>query len=152
MTHLLCPKYLGNCFILLSFVLFSHKINAISWAYTETLVSLDYEFARDTVYLEYDGFIDRALDQLGQIKAAQVSVSLAQNQVQEFRNRRILPSLRMESEHGILPSVISPRGYPDNEIYLDPSATYDWDNWDFANRFRVIGVQPLFIWGRWIKQ
>ena len=147
MTHLLRSKYLGNFFLPLSLVLFSHKISDTSWAYTETLVSLDNEFARDTVYLEYDGFIDRALEQLGQIKAAQVSVSLAQNQVQEFRDQRILPSLRMESEHGILPSVISPRGYPDNEIYLDPSATYDWDNWDFANRFRVIGVQPLFIWG-----
>ena len=83
MTHLLCPKYLGNCFIAF-FVLFSHKISAISWAYTETLVSLDYEFARDTVYLEYDGFIDRALDQLGQIKAAQVSVSLAQIKFKNF--------------------------------------------------------------------
>ena len=82
--------------------------------------------------------------QLGQIKAAQVSVSLAQNQVQV--QIKHVPSLKMESEHGILPNVISQR-YPDNEIYLDPSTTYDWDNWDFANRFRVIGVQPLFIWG-----
>ena len=110
MTYLLCPKYLGICFIALSLVLFSHKSSAISWAYTETLVSLDNEFARDTVYLEYNGFIDRALDQLGQIKAAQVSVSLAQNQVQEFRDQRILPSLRMESEHGILPRLYLQEG------------------------------------------
>ncbi len=147
MTHLLYPKYLGHCIIALSLVLFIHIISATSWAYTKALDSLYNEFARDTVYLGYNEFIDRALEQLGQTKAAQVSVSLAQNQVQEFRDQRFLPSVRMESEHGILPSVISPRGYPDNEIYLDPSATYDWDNWDFANRFRVIGVQPLFIWG-----
>ena len=75
MTHLLCSKYLGNFFLALSLVLFSHKISATSWAYTETLVSLDNEFARDTVYLEYDGFIDHALEQLGQIKAAQVSLT-----------------------------------------------------------------------------
>ena len=133
MTHLLCSKYLGNFFLALSLVLFSHKISATSWAYTETLVSLDNEFARDTVYLEYDGFIDRALEQLGQIKAAQVSVSLAQNQVQEFRDQRILPSLRMESEHGILPSVISPRGYPDNEIYLDKCHNIVKNNMSFSN-------------------
>ena len=101
----------------------------------------------DTIYLEYQDFIDLSFEQIGQIKATQVSVALAQNQVQQVRDKRILPSLRMESEHGILPSVVSPRGYPDNQIYLDPDATYDWNNWDFANRFRVIGVQPLFIWG-----
>jgi hypothetical protein len=79
--------------------------------YTVAENGLSNEFAQDTMFLEYDEFIDLALEQIGQIKAEQVSVSLAQNQVQQVRNQRFLPSLRMESEHGILPSVISPRGF-----------------------------------------
>ena len=128
-------------------VYFSHTISASSWTYINAIDGYYNDLAKDTVYLDYQEFIDRALEQIGQIKAAQVSVSLAQNQVQQARDQRILPSLRMESEHGILPSVVSPKGFPSNQIYLDPDATYDWENWDFANRFRVIGVQPLFIWG-----
>jgi outer membrane protein TolC len=147
MTHLLSPIYFGKSALVLVLVLFSHTLIAGSWLYTVAENGLSNEFAQDTMFLEYDEFIDLALEQIGQIKAAQVSVSLAQNQVQQVRNQRFLPSLRMESEHGILPSVISPRGFPSNQIYLDPDATYDWDKWDFANRFRVIGVQPLFIWG-----
>ena len=145
--QLLCQSSLKIFAIIVVMVYFSHTLSATSWTYIKALDGFNNDLAKDTVYLDYHEFIDRGLEQIGQIKAAQVSISLAQNRVQQARDQRILPSLRMESEHGILPSVISPRGYPDNEIYLDPSATYDWDNWDFANRFRVIGVQPLFIWG-----
>jgi outer membrane protein TolC len=147
MTYLLYPRHRATFTLALAIVLISHTLNATSGTYTEGIYGLNNEVAQDTVFLEYEEFIDRALEQIGQLQAAQVSVSLAQNQVQQVRNQRFLPSLRMESEHGILPSVISPRGFPNNQIYLDPDATYDWDNWDFANRFRVIGVQPLFIWG-----
>ncbi len=145
--QLLCPSSLKISAIIVVMVYFSHTLSATSWTYIKAVGGFNSDLAKDTVYLDYHEFIDRALEQIGQIKAAQVSISLAQNQVQKARDQRILPSLRMESEHGILPSVVSPKGFPSNQIYLDPDATYDWENWDFANRFRVIGVQPLFIWG-----
>ena len=146
-TLLLFQKRFWITAVVLTLMCFAHSINATLWLTTEAEDSLVYVPSPDTIYLEYQDFIDLSFKQIGQIKATQVSVALAQNQVQQVRDKRILPSLRMESEHGILPSVVSPRGYPDNQIYLDPDATYDWNNWDFANRFRVIGVQPLFIWG-----
>ena len=101
----------------------------------------------DTVYLSYSEFVERALGEVGQLKAAETNVELAQNQLRQVKDLKFIPSLQMTTEHGILPRVVSPNGFPDNEIYLDPDATYDWENWGFANRFRISGVQPLFIWG-----
>ena len=87
---------------------FAHSINATLWLTTEAEDSLVYVPSPDTIYLEYQDFIDLSFEQIGQIKATQVSVALAQNQVQQVRDKRILPSLRMESEHGILPSCNFP--------------------------------------------
>lgn len=101
----------------------------------------------DTVYLSYAEFLEQALKEVGQLQAAESNVKLAENQVQQVKDLKFIPSLSMTSEHGILPRVVSPNGLPDNQIYLDPDATYDWENWGFANRFRISGVQPLFIWG-----
>ena len=134
--QLLCQSSLKIFAIIVVMVYFSHTLSATSWTYIKALDGFNNDLAKDTVYLDYHEFIDRGLEQIGQIKAAQVSISLAQNQVQQARDQRILPSLRMESEHGILPSVVSPKGFPSNQIYLDPDATYDWENWDFANRFQ----------------
>ena len=102
MKHLLCPNYFGKPALLLALLLlFSHTLIAGSWVYMVAEDGVYNEFAQDTMFLEYNEFIDLALVQIGQIKAAQLSVFLAQNQVQQVRDQRFLPSLRMESEHGI---------------------------------------------------
>ena len=88
MTHLLSPIYFGKYALVLVLVLFSPTLIAGSWVYTVAENGLSYEFAQDTMFLEYDEFMDLALEQIGQIKAAQVSVSLAQNPVEQVRNQR----------------------------------------------------------------
>jgi hypothetical protein len=68
MTHLLCPIYFGKSALVLVLVLFSHTLIAGSWVYTVAENGLSNEFAQDTMFLEYDEFIDLALEQIGQIK------------------------------------------------------------------------------------
>lgn len=123
------------------YVLGSSNSIQVMGQYSKSTISVD------TVYLSYSEFVERALGEVGQLKAAETNVELAQNQLRQVKDLKFIPSLQMTTEHGILPRVVSPNGFPDNEIYLDPDATYDWENWGFANRFRISGVQPLFIWG-----
>lgn len=103
--------------------------------------------AQDTLAISFDQFLEMALENAGQMKIAKTEVDLAKNQRQAAKNQRFLPSLRFQSEHALVPGVTSPEGRAEEEIYLDGSAYNDWSKVGLFTRLRVIGAQPVFIWG-----
>ncbi|MCR9132735.1 MAG: TolC family protein [bacterium] len=103
--------------------------------------------AQDTLSISLEEFVEIALQNAGQVKVAQVDVSLAENRKQRAKDQRFLPSLNFRSEHALVPGVTSPNGRPEESIYLDPDARNDWSNFGLFTRLRVSGVQPVFTWG-----
>ncbi len=103
--------------------------------------------SQDTLRINFDQFLEIALENSGQMKVVGTKVDLAENRTQLAKDQRFLPSLNFRSEHAVVPGVFSPEGRPEEEIYLDPYAKNDWDNPGLFTRLRVEGVQPLFIWG-----
>lgn len=103
--------------------------------------------AQDTLSISFEEFRTLALANAGQMKVAQTEIQLAENQTQQVKDLRFLPSLEFRSEHAFVPGVTSPNGFPEEQIYLDPDAYNDWDKFGMFNRMRISGVQPLFTWG-----
>lgn len=103
--------------------------------------------AQDTLSISLEEFLDKALQNAGQVKVAQVDVSLAENRKQLAKDQRFLPNLSFRSEHALVPGVTSPNGQPEESIYLDPDARNDWTNFGLFTRLRVSGVQPVYTWG-----
>ncbi len=103
--------------------------------------------AQDTLRINFDQFLEIALQNAGQMKVVDTKLDLAKNRIQQAKDQRFLPSLDFRSEHAVVPGVYSPDGLPEEEIYLDPNARNDWDNPGLFTRFRIQGVQPIFTWG-----
>jgi outer membrane protein TolC len=105
-------------------------------------------FAQDTVRVSIQEFIDRGLEKSGQIAYEQQKVNLADNRVDQARSERYLPRFELNTQHGIVPGVVSQRDdLSENEYYLDPNLENDWENWAVFTRAEVSAVQPLFSWG-----
>ncbi|MEP1150170.1 MAG: TolC family protein [Balneola sp.] len=104
-------------------------------------------FAQDTLEISLQDFIDLGISNSGQVKYEGTRVDLEKNRASLAKSQRYLPSLQFQSEHALVPGVTSPRGYPEEEIYLDPDAENDWDNPGLYTRLRISGVQPIFTWG-----
>ncbi len=102
--------------------------------------------AQDTLQISPQDFIEKALDNSGQMAFQQTRIDLAGNRVKQASDQRWLPQLSIRSEHGVVPGVTSPNGFPEDQVYLDPEARNDWDQWGLMNRVRLTGVQPLFTW------
>lgn len=111
------------------------------------LIGTPTSYAQDTLRISFDQFLERALQNSGQIKLATTKVDLAENRTQLAKDQRFLPSLDFRSEHALVPGVTSPKGFSEEEIYLDGDAYNDWDKIGLFTRLRIQGVQPVFTWG-----
>jgi outer membrane protein TolC len=104
--------------------------------------------AQDTVQVSLQTFIERGLKNSGQIKFEKQNVNLAQNQIKQAKSNRFVPSAGLNTQHGVVPGVISQKdNLSENEYYLDPDLENDWENWAIFTRAEVSAVQPLFTWG-----
>lgn len=118
-----------------------------------SLFSFSLSLAQDTLRIGYSGFVDIALENSGQIKFEKQNVNLAENRVDLAKSQRILPNLRLQTQHGLVPAVKSdstlPWGepLPKDEYYLDPNLRNDWGDWAIFNRGEISAAQPLFTWG-----
>ncbi|MDX1671055.1 MAG: TolC family protein [Balneolaceae bacterium] len=101
----------------------------------------------DTVNVSLEEFIERGLDNSGQVEFERQKVRLAENRVDQARSRRILPTFELNTQHGVVPGVKSNTNLPDDELYLDPDLENDWNNWAIFTRAEVKGIQPIFAWG-----
>src|SRR5690625_7792671 len=76
---------------------------------------------QDTVRISLPQFIERGLDRSGQMRYEHGAVDLAENRVGEARASRILPTVNLNTNHGLIPGVYSDRDtLSPNEYYLDP--------------------------------
>ncbi|MAL16110.1 MAG: hypothetical protein CL670_11980 [Balneola sp.] len=105
-------------------------------------------FAQDTLQIDFNTFLNKALQNSGQVKYQQQDVELAENQVKQAKAQRILPNLSLTTQHGLVPGIESDvPGLPRDEYYLDPNLRNDWTNWAIFTKFQLSAVQPVFTWG-----
>jgi outer membrane protein TolC len=103
--------------------------------------------AQDTLEIDFTTFKDKALSNSGQIKYEKQEVNLAQNRIDQAKAQRIIPSLTFNSQHGLVPGVVSHTNLPESQYYLDPNLENDWSNWAVFTKFQLSAVQPVFTWG-----
>ncbi len=115
------------------------------------LVSLSFvaesTVAQDTTRISLAEFIDRGLERSGQVQYEYGAVELAENRVGEARSRRILPSVNLNTNHGLIPGVKSDTDLPPEQFYLDPNLSNDWEDWAIFTRAEINAVQPIYTWG-----
>ncbi|WP_445664852.1 TolC family protein [Fodinibius sp. AD559] len=102
---------------------------------------------QDTVKVSLESFIERGIENSGQIEYEQKKVALANNQINQAQAKRYLPKFELSTQHGIVPGVISQTNLPEDQYYLDPNLENDWQNWAVFTRAEVSAIQPIFAWG-----
>lgn len=104
--------------------------------------------AQDTLSITLPEFIERGLENSGQVAYESGRVDLAQNQVQTAKSQRIFPRLELNTQHGVVPGVESKRDdLSEGEYYLDPNLENDWNNWAVFTRAELSATQPVYTWG-----
>lgn len=104
--------------------------------------------AQDTVRVSLQSFITQGLENSGKISYEKQKVNLAENQVDQARAKRYLPTFELNTQHGVVPGVKSQRSdLSPGEYYLDPNLENDWENWAIFTRAEVRAIQPIFSWG-----
>ena len=121
-----------NFFLILAFLLTSTSMGA----------------AQDTLQVDFNTFLNKALNNSGQVKYQQQDVEMAENQIDQAKAQRFVPNLRFDSQHGLVPGVESDRtDLQEDEYYLDPNLRNNWNNWAIFTRFQISAAQPVFTWG-----
>lgn len=104
--------------------------------------------AQDTLSISLQEFIQKGLEQSGQADYLSNAVDLAENRVDQAKNQRILPSINLSTQHGLIPGVLSQRDdLSENEYYLDPNLSNNWEDWAVFTRAELRAVQPIYTWG-----
>jgi len=112
-----------------------------------------FSFAQDTLQISLSEFIQKGINNSGEVHFRKQDVNLAENRVNQAKSQRILPKFDLNTQHGLVPGVASdsvrPNGnkLPKDEYYLDPNLSNDWENWSIFTRAEVNAIQPLFSWG-----
>ncbi len=103
--------------------------------------------AQDTLRVSLQEFIERGTERSGQVEYDQGAVELAENRIGQARAARILPDINFNTNHGLIPGVISQTELPREHLYLDPNLENDWEEWAIFTRAELNAVQPVFTWG-----
>ena len=104
--------------------------------------------AQDTLQIDFNTFLNRALDNSGQMKYQQQDVEIAENKIKQAQAQRIIPNMRLDTQHGLVPGVESDRtDLNEDEYYLDPNLRNNWSDWAVYTKFQLSAVQPVFTWG-----
>lgn len=105
-------------------------------------------YGQDTLSISLNDFIERGLERSGQVSYLSDAVDLASNRVDQARGQRILPSINLSTQHGVIPGVFSGvDSLSPNEFYLDPNLSNDWEDWAVFTRAELNAVQPIYTWG-----
>ncbi|MGM0460619.1 MAG: TolC family protein [Bacteroidota bacterium] len=105
-------------------------------------------FSQDTLSISLDEFLEKGMERSGQVDYLSGAVDLADNRAEQARNQRILPSINLSTQHGVIPGVVSQNEeLSSNEWYLDPNLSNDWEDWAIFTRAELSAVQPIYTWG-----
>lgn len=124
--------------------------NLLSWGLPLILllVGVNLTFGQDTLTVSLTEFIEKGLNNSGQLAYERGKVDLAKNQVQSAKAQRIFPRFELNTQHGLVPGVESDvEGIEDGELYLDPNLSNDWENWAIFTRAEISATQPIYTWG-----
>lgn len=113
------------------------------------LVLAQPSYGQDTLSINLNDFIEKGINRSGQISYQSRAVDLAQNRAQQARSQRFFPRFEFNSQHGVVPGVVSsdPDQFRDGQLYLDPNLENDWENWAVFTRAEISAVQPIYAWG-----
>lgn len=109
--------------------------------------------ASDTVRISMVEFIRIGMDASGLNDVQLAEVETANLRVQQARANRILPRITLQTQHGLVPGVISDSvlsggaPLPPGQYYLDPNLTNDWTDWAIFTRAQIESIQPIWTWG-----
>lgn len=105
-------------------------------------------YSQDTLRIDLNTFLQKAVQNSGQVDYERENISLAENRVKQAKAQRFLPNLSFDSQHGLVPGVKSDDpNLPEDEYYLDPNLRNDWSDWAIFTRFQISAAQPVFTWG-----
>jgi outer membrane protein TolC len=117
------------------------------------LLTGNISIAQDTLAIDYQTFVSKAMEKSGQVKYERQNMRLAENQIDQAQAQRFIPNMRFDSQHGLVPGVKS-KGYDlggnkinEHQYYLDPNLENDWSDWAIFTKFQVSAAQPVFTWG-----
>lgn len=104
--------------------------------------------AQDTLSITLPEFLEKGLHNSGQVAYEGGKVDLAENRVRTAKAQRIFPHLELNTQHGVVPGVVSQRDdLSEGEYYLDPNLENDWENWAVFTRGEITATQPVYTWG-----
>jgi outer membrane protein TolC len=105
-------------------------------------------FSQDTLSISLPEFIEQGISASGQVAYERGAADLARNRVDMAKAQRILPSINLNTQHGVVPGVVSQvPGLSEGEYYLDPNLENDWEDWAVFTRAELNAVQPIYSWG-----
>src|SRR5690625_721186 len=104
--------------------------------------------AQDTLRVNLAEFIEQGSEKSGMVAYEQRAAELAHNQADQAKALRILPSINLNTQHGLIPGVESSKmGLKPGSYYLDPDIRNNWEDWAIFTRGEISAVQPLYTWG-----
>ena len=104
--------------------------------------------AQDTLSITLPEFLEKGLNNSGQVAYESGRVDLAENRLRTAKAQRIFPRLELNTQHGVVPGVVSNiDGLGEGELYLDPNLENDWENWAVFTRAELTATQPIYTWG-----
>jgi len=105
-------------------------------------------YAQDTLRVNLAEFIEQGIEKSGMVAYEQRATELAHNQADQAKAMRILPSINLNTQHGLIPGVESSKmGLKPGSYYLDPDIRNNWEDWAIFTRGEISAVQPLYTWG-----
>src|SRR6056297_3284124 len=123
-------------------------VSAIVIIFVITLYPVQQVFSQDTLAIDLQEFIEKGISASGQVAYERGVTDLAENRVDMAKSQRILPSINLNTQHGVVPGVVSQvPGLSEGQYYLDPNLENDWEDWAVFTRAELNAVQPIFSWG-----
>lgn len=120
---------------------------AFTWGIGTILLLMGSQaMGQSSAVLSLEEFIQQGLESTSTVDVLEKDVALSQWEVRNARSQRILPLVRLETQHGLVPGVES-SSFPDGQLYLDPYLDNDWENWALFTRAQIEAIQPLYTWG-----
>ncbi len=96
--------------------------------------------AQDTVQVPLEEFIERGIQNSGQVEANQQEVLLAKNRINQVQDERYLPEFSLTTQHGLVPEV-------ENPMANTETLEYNFSNLSLFTRAHIELLQPIFTWG-----
>ena len=102
----------------------------------------------DTLVVNIDGAIARALDVSPEVRAVSSELAFAEARKNLALASRFATEFNLQTAHAIAPGLDIPNpDVPRDELYLDPDVRNNWEDWRPLNRFEASLVQPIYTWG-----